>query len=385
MQRCLRCFRPLAACFCESIPSIDHRTRIIILQHRRERFHPFNTARIVNQALMHCQLIVQHNTELNRTFSEMELSEKVGLLYPGEDSRVLSELTPDECPNQMVVIDGTWHHAKTLMRDIPRLRTLPRYGLAPKSPGRYRIRREPNEHALSTLEATVLALQLLEPENQSIAELLLAFERMVSDQLAHPTSNWRKNETRRRGAANVPRLLTEDSTNVVVAYGEQELAGKMNRMEQKAWRPLPVVWAAERLGSGERFFCVMESSSLKDARFVERLRLEEKDLHSAVSIDAFRERWINFIRDTDHLSVYHQSNAKLLENAGLRSHEPMILKAIEMESHRKGDSLESFSQINSGSQQNERSTRAIERLEQAIALVRKVIAISRQSANASSV
>ena len=40
----------MSHCFCEAIPQIDNRTDVLILQHVGERFHPFNTARIVQKS-----------------------------------------------------------------------------------------------------------------------------------------------------------------------------------------------------------------------------------------------------------------------------------------------------------------------------------------------
>ncbi len=175
--RCFGCFRPRRLCFCATIPSINNRTPLLILQHRRERFHRFNTARIVHRALDRCRLMVGHNVELAERLESMPLHDDVGLLYPGDHSRLLSGLEPDECPKQLVVLDGTWHHVKTLMRDVPRLRTLPQYRLAPAEPGRYRIRREPNDYSLSTLEATVAALKSMEPETVGVDRLMFVFDK----------------------------------------------------------------------------------------------------------------------------------------------------------------------------------------------------------------
>ena len=136
-------------CYCASIPSIPNRTAVLMLQHRRESFHPFNTARIVSRALQKSQLMVGHNKNLNERFESVSLSQRAGLLFPGEDAKILENLPASELPDQLVVPDGTWHHVKTLMRDIPRLKRLPRFCIAPDEPSRYRIRREPIAHGLS--------------------------------------------------------------------------------------------------------------------------------------------------------------------------------------------------------------------------------------------
>ncbi len=95
----------------------------------------------MSESLQGCELLVAYNDELAARFESLPLRDDVGLLYPGPHSELLGELPPHRRPSQLVVLDGTWHQAKTLYRDIPRLHHIPQYRLAPSSPGRYRIRR----------------------------------------------------------------------------------------------------------------------------------------------------------------------------------------------------------------------------------------------------
>ena len=126
-RRCYECFRPVSLCFCEAIPRIDNRTDVLILQHVGERFHPFNTARIVQKALRRCRLIADHN----RRFAahHLPIQATAGLLYPRANAPSLTELPAAERPGQLVIIDGTWHQAKTIVRDVPQLQDLPCYRL----------------------------------------------------------------------------------------------------------------------------------------------------------------------------------------------------------------------------------------------------------------
>ncbi len=128
-QRCYQCFRPMSLCFCEAIPRIDNRTDVLILQHVGERFHPFNTARIVQKALRHCHLIADHNQRLGT--HPLPIQANAGLLYPRANAPLLTELSAAERPDQLVIIDGTWHQAKTIVRDVPQLRDMPCYRLRP--------------------------------------------------------------------------------------------------------------------------------------------------------------------------------------------------------------------------------------------------------------
>ncbi len=325
-ERCYVCYRPRAACFCDVIPSINNRTHILILQHVKERFHAFNTARIVKQALQNSELRV--NQTANLAAARLPLHESTGVLYPGPDAKLLSDLPVGDRPTQLIILDGTWHHAKTLMRDIPALHRLPRYCLDPIAPSTYRIRKEPTESALSTLEATVDALRVLEPETEGIGQLLGAFERMIDDQVKHPRQigRLRRATGPPRPTVNIPSALIHDIDNVVVAYGEASFGEKRkNRTVQS-----PVYWVAQRLGTGESFECAIEPVQPLRNSFLQYLRLDENDFQQALSVDAFRHAWQDFIKPTDTLCVYNESTGRLLGQVGASPVPSVTLKSVNV-------------------------------------------------------
>src|SRR6202000_769885 len=104
------------------------------------------------------------------------------LLFPGDGAKDLAA-EPPVGPVTLVVIDGTWWKASTLFKLNPFLRALPRYSLAPSAESRYRIRREPAAHCLSTIEALSAALGVLEQRPEGVPELLEAFDAMVETQV----------------------------------------------------------------------------------------------------------------------------------------------------------------------------------------------------------
>jgi len=300
----------------------------------------------VKESLQRNRLICEHNVDLAKHLDSLALSTRAGILYPSDDARMLDDLTSCERPDQLVILDGTWHHAKTMMRDIPRLRTLPRYRLAPSSPGRYRIRREPNAFALSTLEAILLALQALEPELQRLDQLMTVFDQMVDRQIQYTQSNnqmdWRRNQKRRVGSPNVPRILADDLNNVVVAYGEQERGEKLRGRARRRQKPRPVFWTAQRCVSGERFQVAIKSSCLSEVDFAERLGLSREQLDNAVPLETFVSMWQSFLRPTDKVAVYHPSTAKLLRNASRDLAADYILKSIDLTDRVAGGTLDDF-------------------------------------------
>ncbi len=323
-QRCYQCFRPMSLCFCETIPRIDNRTDILMLQHVGERFHPFNTARIVQKALRRCHLITGHNRHLGTL--HLPIRAGAGLLYPQADAHSLTELPAAERPDQLVIIDGTWHQAKTIVRDVPQLRDLPCYRLTPPSPGQYRIRREPDAQSLSTLEATVAALQVLEPDTVGLDQLLWAFHKMVETQLQHRASHAvpRYKEKRQSRPRNLPHTLLQNPDCLVVAYGEATPGGPGPRTAT----PSPVNWVAQRLGTAERFSChLRQQQPLGDAA-LEHMRLSAADFDTAASQDEFRHRWNHFLRRGDVVIVYHRRTFQLLRHIGASQPQCLVLKSI---------------------------------------------------------
>jgi DTW domain-containing protein YfiP len=181
---CYDCFRPLVACICATIEPVANRTGIVILQHPRERFHPMGTTRIARLGLQRVRV------ESCAPWADAEairarLPEDAALLYPSPAAPDLAALPAARRPRHLVLIDGTWFHAKKMYDAHAWLRALPQLRLTPSRPSRYRVRREPKAHCIGTLEAIVDALHILEPETRGLNGLLRSFEAMVERQAAY--------------------------------------------------------------------------------------------------------------------------------------------------------------------------------------------------------
>jgi DTW domain-containing protein YfiP len=356
----------MSLCFCKAIPRIDNRTDILMLQHVGERRHPFNTARIVQKSLKRCHLISDHNPRL--ATHDLPLQAGAGLLYPRANAPSLTELPAGERPQQLVIIDGTWHQAKTIVRDVPQLRDLPCYRLSPHSPGRYRIRREPNAHSLSTLEATVAALQALEPNTVGLDQLLSAFNQMVESQLEHSASRsvWRQRKKRPARHRYLPNALLQDPHKLIVAYGE----ATPSRTGQGKATPEPVNWVAHRLSTAERFSCRLRPQQPLSADVLSHMRLSAADSDSALSHDDFRHQWNCFLQGNDVLVVYHQRTYQLLRHIEASQPRCLVLKSVFGKWHSGFRSLEGLLAVEGLPLPTSKGkSRAIERLDMAVALV----------------
>ncbi|WP_426178456.1 tRNA-uridine aminocarboxypropyltransferase [Pseudomonas sp. TWRC1-2] len=180
--QCSRCLRPVTYCLCALIPSLDSRTRVLLLQHPSEVNHALNTARLAALGLNNAQLVVGEVFEDLPTLLNPP-GYQARLLFPAEDAQPLQAYTPTDEPMLLVVPDGTWRKARKLLHLNPLLAALPRVTLAEGAVSRYRLRKAPGPGALSTVEAIVQALQVLEAP-ASFDALLKPFEALIEGQIA---------------------------------------------------------------------------------------------------------------------------------------------------------------------------------------------------------
>ncbi|MDP3815551.1 tRNA-uridine aminocarboxypropyltransferase [Pseudomonas sp.] len=182
--QCPACQRPLAHCLCALIPRLASQTRVLLLQHPSEVKHALNTARLAALGLCNAELRV------GETFEDLpELLAPPGyqacLLFPGQGALPLPQLVEQAVsqPLLLVVPDGTWRKARKLLHCNPLLAALPRVTLPPGLQSRYRLRKAPIPGALSTIEAIVSALDIIEAP-QRFDALLRPFEALIEGQIA---------------------------------------------------------------------------------------------------------------------------------------------------------------------------------------------------------
>ena len=181
--QCSRCLRPQTHCLCALIPQLDSRTRVLLLQHPSEVSHALNTARLADLGLLNAELRVGEVFEDLATLLNPP-GYQARLLFPGEDAQLIDTAEPSDesLPWLLVVPDGTWRKARKLLHLNPLLAQLPRVTLPEGTVSRYRLRKAPGPGALSTLEAIVQALEILEAPT-SFAPLLRPFEALIEGQI----------------------------------------------------------------------------------------------------------------------------------------------------------------------------------------------------------
>ena len=312
------CRRPKRVCYCASVQAIDTRTRVLILQHPRESDVPINTARIAALCLSNSSLHVGLDFAQDRGLRAALADEALPavLLYPSDDAKDLA-LDPPPGPVTLVVIDGTWWQASKLFKLNPFLHSLPRYGLAPSEESRYRIRKEPAAHCLSTIEALEAALCVLEERPNGLPELLEPFDTMVETQLDFVAREQRPRHRRsvepRRRPLVAP-ALSDRPEALVLGYGE---ANAWPYGSAGTHVPEVVHWAAVRPATGERFEAYVVPTGPLAPSFEAHSRLVAERIVAGLSRAEFAPRLADFLRPEDVLGSWGFYASELLRAEGM--------------------------------------------------------------------
>lgn len=333
---CHRCAKPLALCLCARMPRVDNRTGIVIFRHRRERFHSIGTARIARLALSRCEV-----HEVAGMIPKREYPQGTALLYPADDARDLATLPVHQRPSQLILLDGTWHHARRMYLDNPWLQRLPALRLSPDAPSRYRIRRQAQRHHVSTIESIVATLSIIEPETAGLQQLLDVFDTMVAEQQAfmiNPAGSPRHQQRRPRPSRAVPTQFFDHPDRLLVVYGE---TAPLQAATARSGRQL-VSWTALRPATGETFErFVWPRGSPPEPRQIEHMGLTVSDLARAQSPADVARDWREFRRNDDLLAAWNAGRLRMLRSLDERAGDALQLKALWCNTtHQRSGSLD---------------------------------------------
>jgi DTW domain-containing protein YfiP len=295
-----------------------------LLQHPRERRTAIGTARLAHLCLPSSQLHVgvefEDDAAVRAALAEAEASGRPAhLLFPGPRAVDLGEARL-EGPITLVVVDGTWWQARKLLKRNARLAALPQIRFTPPAPSRYRIRREPADDYVATVEALAHVLGALEGEPERFAALLRPFEAMIDTQLhyvTHVRGGRRRHalaRARRAERPQRPALLHERADDVVCLHGE---ANAWPARRPGGHGREIIHWVARRARGGETFEAVIAPRRPLAPAIPGYVRIPREQLEAGESWDAFRARWAAFARDTDVICSWGRTPLDLLECEGM--------------------------------------------------------------------
>ena len=292
-EHCHRCRKPSVDCICPHVPRVKNQTEVIILQHPKEREHPFGTARFAELGLERVRTLVHYG--LGRSPSPLgSLPDDTALIFPAEGA---ADLRTAPRPSALLFLDGTWAQARTLYRINPALHRLPHLRISPRVPSRYQIRSEPAADCTSTIEAIAEALAIVEPELEGIDSLVGAFEAMIARQIDHrrlPRPRQKKPRPKPRSRA-IPELLLEDR-RIILAHSE------VSRGE--------LVYLAAIDLSGATFECSVRPTQPPEEWWLDRAGLDRSAIEQGVTLEELSLRWREYAGEDDVLACWNPSTLR---------------------------------------------------------------------------
>lgn len=151
-----------------------------ILQHPNEARHAIGTARIAELSLSDCR--IETGSHVDESASAALVERQALLVYPSEDATPLTDFVAS-APVPLVFLDASWKKSRRMLYESPQLQQLQSVSLTGIPPSRYLIRKEPGPGYVSTLEAIVFALSLLEDDASKYQSLLATMDYMIQRQI----------------------------------------------------------------------------------------------------------------------------------------------------------------------------------------------------------
>ena len=186
---CYQCHRAKVACLCGRIEKQPNKIKVIVLQHPDEANNKKATAIKAELGLQQYQRWIGEDftghSELTALLADNQ--GRIAVLFPNESSVPLggkSKQAPDLGGIEfLLVIDGTWRKAKKMWQLNQQLHNLLSVSFDEAQVSSYRIRKEPEEGYLSTVESIVFALRALEADDGRYQSMLDLFTEMVDFQI----------------------------------------------------------------------------------------------------------------------------------------------------------------------------------------------------------
>jgi len=296
---------------------------VLLLQHPRERDVPIGTARLAHLCLpgseLHVGVDFEHDKRVRAALDGIDGSANAYLLFPGPHALDLAETKPAG-PITLVVVDGTWWQARKLLKRNPALAALPQIRFTPPAPSNYRIRKEPADHCVATVEALAHVLGALEGDPERFATLRRPFDAMIDTQVhyAKTVRGARQRHALHRARhprrPRTPELLRTRAQDVVCLHGE---ANAWPARRPGGHPPEIVHWVARRAQTGETFEAIIAPRRPLAPSVPGHLRIPRERLAAGESWEDFRARWSAWTRTEDVICAWGRYPVDLLESEGV--------------------------------------------------------------------
>ena len=250
-------------------------------------------------------------------------SEPICVLFPRPGALDVSAF-PRDRPVTLVVLDGTWTLARKLLTLNPALRALPHVAFTPRRPSDYRIRRQPSEICVSTVEALAEVLGVIEPDGGPFDGLLDPFHAMVEAQERYVNEvGDHRHRHRHRSAERAHRpsrqaalaaRLAADWPRLVCVQGDTNAWPRRDPARQP---PEIVHWVAHRPATGETYEAVVAPRRPLAPTTPGQIELPAERLGAGQSVETWRRSWRTFSRSDDLVVTWGTFYGDLAADDGL--------------------------------------------------------------------
>ena len=190
---CRQCRQAKLVCDCDLRQPFATETEFVVLMHPEESRRRIATGRLTHLMLSNSHLLTAESFEDHEVVQRMlaDSERECVVLYPGRDAQELSDYARSKSSKAparpktltVFVLDGTWRTAKKMLRLSPALAQLPQIRFTPPRPSTFRIRKQPEAHCFSTLEAIHHLIGHFEPARLERDRLIEMFDLMVERQI----------------------------------------------------------------------------------------------------------------------------------------------------------------------------------------------------------
>lgn len=198
-EKCYKCYRPLSSCMCKYIKEIETKTKFIILMHPKEFKKTKNTTgHLTNKSLKNSKIFIGIDFTKHKEVNEIinDENNECYVIYPSMNALNLNKEKIKTNKNIVLfLIDSTWSCSKRMLRESENLKKLPKVSFTHTKNSEFKIKQQPNEYCLSTIESTLCIIELLKEhklediKDSSLDSFLEPFKQMVQYQIKSLENN----------------------------------------------------------------------------------------------------------------------------------------------------------------------------------------------------
>ena len=180
---------------CPHIKAFNTNTKFVILMHPKEfKKVKNNTGHFTHLSLENSELFVGINFSDNKRINEIIATHDSYILFPSPHAINLSRENPQSKNNPhakdmaIFLIDSTWTCINKMFKQSENLHKLQHMSFESSRVSKYKIKEQPKSNYLSTMESTLVVLELLNSwhvettQESELENFLRPFEKMVEYQ-----------------------------------------------------------------------------------------------------------------------------------------------------------------------------------------------------------